>query len=68
MKTNKETNKEIKTKQLEELYREANSLEEFIYDDYGDTVDQLGMEETAKLEQRFKQLQDEINEIVNDLA
>ena len=63
-----ETERRTAEKVLNALQNEADSLSEFIYDDYGDTVDQLGMEETAKLEQKLRQLRNEISEVVTRLA
>lgn len=68
METPTETERRMAENLLLTLEREAENLSEFIYDDYGNTVDQLGMEETAKLEQKLRQLRNEISEVVTRLA
>ena len=38
------------------LVNQIDSLEEFLYDDYGDTVDQLGQAKTDELEKELIEL------------
>lgn len=42
------------------LIAEIDALEYFIYEDYGDTIEQLGEEETHKLEDHLKELKREL--------
>ena len=39
-----------------QLINRINSLSEFLYDDYGDTVEQLGLEKTMELEKEWEEL------------
>lgn len=45
------------------LETEINELSQFIYDDYGDTVDQLGISKTSELELHYSKLKGQCNEI-----
>jgi CHAD domain-containing protein len=42
-----------------ELDREISELSEFLYDDYGDSVDQLGIEKVRELERKLGDLEDQ---------
>ncbi len=43
------------------LQNEISELEEFLYDDFGDTVAQLGIEKTRELETKLATLQDALS-------
>lgn len=45
-----------------EIEIEISELGEFLYDDYGGTVEQLGAEKTRELEERYKFLQARLRE------
>jgi len=59
----KETDIRELENQLFALETEAEQLSEFIYDDYGDTVYQLGIKKTNELELDLSGLKDRCNEI-----
>jgi hypothetical protein len=47
------------------LVNKIDSLSEFLYDDYGDTVDQLGIERTNELELEYKSLKERLDILNN---
>lgn len=46
---------------MNDLQLEINMLEEFLYDDYGSTVEQLGLVETQRLERKLTDLKSQLN-------
>ena len=68
METPTETERRVAENLLFTLEREAENLSEFIHDDYGDTVEQLGMEEVKKLERKLEEIRTEIREVQQRLT
>jgi len=50
---------------IEDLHDEIDQLTEFLYDDYADTLKQLGKEKTEELERRLHDLKREIREALS---
>jgi predicted HAD superfamily Cof-like phosphohydrolase len=48
------------TSEYLDLVDQIDSLSEFLYDDYGDTVDQLGIDKTNELESDLKDLKEQL--------
>lgn len=46
-----------------ELDKKISDLEEFLFDDYGDSVEQLGIEKVRELESELRAMKDERSEI-----
>ena len=54
------------TETINALRNQIDSLGEFLYDDYGDTVEQLGMEKTRELELEYQELKDKLSTLLNE--
>ncbi len=48
------------TSEYLDLLDQIDSLSEFLYDDYGNTVDQLGIDKTNELESELKDLRERL--------
>ena len=65
METPEETSNRLHFEKYNKLSDEINELEEFLYDDYGDTVKQLGREKTAELEAKYNALRKQRSEMIS---
>lgn len=61
--TAEETELRLLSEKLRKLEKRKHSLSEFIWDDYGDTVDQLGIEKVQELEAEYSGLCKEISNL-----
>lgn len=65
--TQMETSEETKTRFLkaeyEQLRRDNDSLEEYLFDDYGDTVEQIGLKKANELEVKYSQQQERLRQL-----